>query len=240
LSSSLPAAKHLCRRYNLRCIRKCYASSKNDKRESANESSEDKSTQIQEDKLSAQEDAKRAQDLGKFALQRFSTPVVDDRGLPIADALVCVSATIFFSTFILAAGLPRPSWLVPAPWVPKWRSFQYLFPAVQHGSSLAMCWTLGAVAGQAYEKAAYNDTRQEAFLRTVKSGAFATGVLIIANQILTYAIFAQNGLPPFPGETVEGDLIFARIQTELIADIALQAVSLVAWRQARWSRPMQE
>jgi hypothetical protein len=44
----------------------------------------------------------------------------------------------------------------------------------------------------------------------------------------------RNGLPPFPGETLEGDLIFARMQTELVADIALQAVSLVTWRQIRW------
>lgn len=59
-------------------------------------------------------------DLGKYIVNRFARPVVDDPGLPIADALVCIASTAFFSTVILAAGLPRPSWLVAAPWVPKW------------------------------------------------------------------------------------------------------------------------
>jgi len=59
-------------------------------------------------------------DLGKYIVNRFAKPVVDDPGLPIADALVCISSTVFFATVILATGAPRPSWLVAAPWVPKW------------------------------------------------------------------------------------------------------------------------
>jgi hypothetical protein len=71
--------------------------------------------------LPGQADAFAAgKDLGKYIVDRFAKPVVDDPGLPIADALVCISSTVFFATVILAAGAPRPSWLVAAPWVPKW------------------------------------------------------------------------------------------------------------------------
>ena len=41
---------------------------------------------------------------------------------PIADALVVTTVPVFVATCVLALGVPRPSWLVPAPWIPKWRS----------------------------------------------------------------------------------------------------------------------
>jgi len=173
--------------------------------------------------------------VGEVIKKRFNSPVVDDRGLPIADALVCISATAFVATVLLALGLPRPSWVVPAPWVPKWRSLPFVFPAIQHGSSLAVCWVLGALAGEAYESAAYNSTRREALLRTVRSGAFATGLLIMATQLMTYITFKTQGLPLFPGESIDGDFLLARIQTELMLDIFVQATALITWRQIRWS-----
>mmetsp|Transcript_1888 Transcript_1888/g.2647 ORF Transcript_1888/g.2647 Transcript_1888/m.2647 type:complete len:192 (+) Transcript_1888:169-744(+) len=75
---------------------------------------------------------------------RFSRPVIDDVGLPAADATVCIGGSVLLALVILATGVPRPTWLVPAPWVPRWRSLQFLAPAVQHGSALALCWVLGA------------------------------------------------------------------------------------------------
>eukprot|EP00242_Pyramimonas_sp_CCMP2087_P014805 CAMPEP_0198206784 /NCGR_PEP_ID=MMETSP1445-20131203/10330_1 /TAXON_ID=36898 /ORGANISM="Pyramimonas sp., Strain CCMP2087" /LENGTH=212 /DNA_ID=CAMNT_0043879621 /DNA_START=509 /DNA_END=1143 /DNA_ORIENTATION=+ len=162
---------------------------------------------------------RQGKEVGTMIKKRFDSPVVDDRGLPIADALVCVSAAVFVATVFLALGLPRPSWVVAAAWVPKWRSLPFVFPAVQHGSSLATCWILGALAGENYEAAAYSSTRGEALKRTLRSGAFATGILILATQLTTYVTFKTQGLPLFPGESVDGDFLLARIQTELMLDI---------------------
>ena len=76
------------------------------------------------------EEFKRGVSFGNSMKERFTTAHIDDRGLPIADALICVWASVFVSTVVLALGIPRPSWLVPAPWVPRWRSLPFLVPAL--------------------------------------------------------------------------------------------------------------
>ena len=72
---------------------------------------------------------------------------------------------VFVSIVVLALGVPRPSWLVPAPWVPRWRSLPLLVPALSHGAKLAACWLPGALAARAYEREAYDGTVEEAVRR---------------------------------------------------------------------------
>ncbi|KAK3285922.1 hypothetical protein CYMTET_6492 [Cymbomonas tetramitiformis] len=171
---------------------------------------------------------------GKSALLRFKTPKIDDPGLPIADSLVSVSGTVLLTAVILLLGAPRPSWLVPSPWVPQWRSLPFVVPAITHGSSLASCWVLGALSARAFEKEAFADTRREAWIRSWKAGAFATGLLIIGTQVSTTVSFAGQGLVPVLGESYEGDLQLVRTLGELILDIVVQATVLTAWRQLRY------
>ena len=64
---------------------------------------------------------KRGVAFGTSMKERFTQARIDDRGLPIADALVVTTVPVFVATVVLALGIPRPSWLVPAPWVPRWR-----------------------------------------------------------------------------------------------------------------------
>ena len=79
--------------------------------------------------------------------KRFLEPRIDDRGLPIADALVCgwmVPATL--SIGAIALRLPLPMWLTPALGVPALKSLSYLPAIISHGAQLAICWTAGALA----------------------------------------------------------------------------------------------
>ena len=180
------------------------------------------------------EEFKRGMDFGNSMKERFTTARIDDRGLPIADALVCVTASMFVATMVLALGIPRPSWLVPAPWVPRWRSLPFLVPAFPHGTKLAACWIPGALAAKAYESEAYDGSVEEAVSRTVKGGCFAIGILILITQFSLTAQFAAKGMPPPQlGDSYETDLILNGAASELIADSFFEAVALIGWRIVR-------
>jgi hypothetical protein len=177
---------------------------------------------------------KRGVSFGNSMKERFTTARIDDRGLPIADALICVGASVFVSTVVLALGIPRPSWLVPAPWVPRWRSLPFLVPALSHGTKLAACWIPGALAARAYEAEAYDGSVKEAVSRTVKGGCFAIGILILLTQFSLQLQFAAKGLPPPQlGDGYETDLILNGAASELIADSVFEAVALIGWRIIR-------
>ena len=171
---------------------------------------------------------------GETMRKRFTEARIDDKGLPIADALVVTTVPVFVATCVLALGVPRPSWLVPAPWIPKWRSLPFLVPALSHGAKLSCAWIPGALAAKAYEREAYDGSVDEAVRRTVKAGCFAIGILILATQIQLSAEFAAAGLPPPQlGDSPETDLLLNGVASELIADCAFEAVGLIAWRVVR-------
>lgn len=137
------------------------------------------------------EEFKRGVTFGTSMKERFTSARIDDRGLPIADALVATSVPVFVALVVLALGIPRPSWLVPSPWVPKLRGgLPFLPAALSHGAKLAFCWIPGALAARAYEEEAYDGTVEEAVSRTVKGGCFAVGLLIIITQLTLTAKFA--------------------------------------------------
>ena len=166
--------------------------------------------------------------------ERFTQARIDDRGLPIADALVVTTVPVFVATVVLALGIPRPSWLLPAPWVPRWRSLQYVVPALSHGAKLAACWIPGALAARAYEREAYDGTVDEAVRRTVRGGCFAVGVLVLLTQASLTLKFAAMGMaPPQLGDSPETDLVLNGAASELIADAAFEAAALIAWRIVR-------
>ena len=132
---------------------------------------------------------------GTSMKERFTAARIDDRGLPIADALVVTSVPVLVALVVLALGIPRPSWLVPVTWVPQLRGgLPYLPTALSHGAKLAACWIPGALAARAYEQEAYDGTVKEAVTRAVKGGCFAVGLLILLTQLTLTAKFAAMGM----------------------------------------------
>lgn len=174
-------------------------------------------------------------DAGKTSLfARILTPRVDDLGLPIADSLVCVAANVVLATVVLAGGLPRPSWLVAATFVPRIRALPYVLPAVGHGLSLASCWVLGAFAAAAYRKEAYGATGASgALVSTLQAGAFATGILIASTQLHLYLTVGNGAVldASFPSTTADMEVLQAAF--DVAVDVTVQAAALLAWRQYR-------
>lgn len=173
-------------------------------------------------------------------LGRFMRPRVDDGGLPIADSLVAISAPVLLATVILAGGLPRPSWLVPAAFVPDVRALPFVLPAVGHGITLATCWVLGAFAAAAYTKEAYGagGSTLQTLAYTARAGAFATGLLILLTQAQLYAEVGPAAIgawaePGFPATAA--DFIIVRRTDELALDVAVEAAAMTSWRLYRAS-----
>lgn len=172
---------------------------------------------------------------GKNVSSRFFAPAIDDPGLPFADSLVVVSGSLFIAYIVLAAGLPRPSWLVPMAGVPNIRALPFVLPTLAHGSALSVCWLLGALAAQAFESGAYMGSWREALSRTVKGGAFSTGLLILGTQAAVNTRLDAMGLDPYAaGGSYAADLVLTSTANELIVDTAVSAVGLIGFRLFRW------
>lgn len=82
----------------------------------------------------------RGKEYGNQLRERFTKPLISDPGLPYADVLTVISATLLVSVVTIGLGLPLPSWLYPLEGVPQWRAIPYVLPALAHGSMLACCW----------------------------------------------------------------------------------------------------
>jgi len=184
---------------------------------------------------------KRGLEYGRTEIRgRFTPDAVStvDRGLPIADAMVATSAQVFVAACALAAG-SRPSWLIPSTLgglVPNWRGLPYLVPAIGHGTKLATVWLVGALAGKAYQRRAFDGSFKEAMKRTTQAGCFAVGLLIVVTQFEVAHKFDVAGLgEPLLGSSREGDLILNGALSELLVDIASEAAALLAWRASRWN-----
>lgn len=198
------------------------------------EKDDEKDARVSETKVDLLQEFKNGVMFGETMRKRFTEARIDDKGLPIADALVVTTVPVFVATCVLALGVPRPSWLVPAPWIPKWRSLPFLAPALSHGAKLSCAWIPGALAAKAYEREAYDGSVKEAVGRTVKAGCFAIGILILATQIQLNVEFAARGAPPPQlGDSPETDLVLNGVASELIADAVFEAVGLIAWRIIR-------
>jgi len=167
---------------------------------------------------------------------RFTPNAIEhDRGLPIADALVATSAQVFVAIAALASGT-YPSWLAASAYAPRWHSLPFVLPAVAHGAKLATIWVVGALAGKAYEREAFDGTLGEAVKRAVASGCFAVGLLMIVAQGEVRVKFAENGLgEPEIGTSARGDLILNGAASEFVVDCASEAVALLGWRVLRWN-----
>ena len=113
--------------------------------------------------------------VGEGLVARFVSPRIDDPGLPYADALTVLCGALFVASASLGLGLPRPSWLVAMPGIPAWRALPYVPPTLAHGSALALCWLLGALAARAFEADAFAKDLRSAIASTWKAGAFAIG-----------------------------------------------------------------
>jgi hypothetical protein len=181
-------------------------------------------------------------------IRRFTYPVIDDPGLLLSDVLVAqVIGPSLQIAWISIQHAPRPSWLMPFfdTAVLYTKQGSYVAPALVHGAALASCWITGALASRAYERESISPVpmqRQDTLvdeqpklewdysnvvLAIIKSGAFASGLLILATQIdllLEFGRFVQLG----ESEDIDFRLIVASV--EVINDIVFEALTLTAWR----------
>jgi len=176
---------------------------------------------------------------------RFLSAKIDDAGLPIADALIAqIVAPTLQVLWLTVNHAPIPSWLVASAAVKASQTGmlytntrgELLAPTLIHGAGLAVCWILGALAARAYESDAFVVSKEsgEGYGSVIKkifqAGSFATGLLILSTQV---DLFFEYGRYVQPGESVEIDIRLLCAITELINDVAFEAVVLGSWRLYR-------
>lgn len=166
-------------------------------------------------------------------------PRVDDGAVPLTDALVagCVAPTL--ATFgwlaVGALGAPRPTWLALAG---RGRG-GLLQPVLVHGCALTACWIGGALSAEAYTEERY--LGDAALPTTLRAGAFASGLLIVATQLRLAASFGVDPLEVLAAPDLAApsamDLAKGQAAVEIAVDIFVEASALLFWRLQRAKEP---
>ena len=165
-------------------------------------------------------------------LGRILSPKIDDRGLPIIDALVAQIIGPSLQVFYLVlSGSPRPTWLNP---YYDGTFAQYrgalLVPTLLHGAALSCCWILGALAARGYENDAIDPTiagPSTVALRVFQAGCFASGCLVFATQM---DLLGEFGRWVQPGESPEIDSRILTAAVEVTNDIFFSICAIVPIR----------
>mmetsp|Transcript_27248 Transcript_27248/g.31155 ORF Transcript_27248/g.31155 Transcript_27248/m.31155 type:complete len:307 (-) Transcript_27248:125-1045(-) len=192
-------------------------------------------------------------------LTRFTSPQIDDPGLPLADALLSqIVAPTLQLYWISFNRLPIPSWATSLPGTSASMGMLYnvptqgslVAPTLLHGAGLTLCWILGSLAARGYEVRAY-DLNYDAdqgqgkgqgqgqgqgyipiIFKIIQAGSFATGLLILSTQI---DLLLEFGRYVQPGESDEIDFRLLNGVVELINDVVFEAGVLSLWRVYRAS-----
>ncbi|KAG7348421.1 hypothetical protein IV203_017126 [Nitzschia inconspicua] len=169
--------------------------------------------------------------LGENILDRFTDPKIEDPMLPLTEAGIAQIVAPTLELFWLKLNQsPFPSWAQPL--------YDYTFtprgallaPTLVHGAGLACAWLLGCLAAKGYQREAYESDALRVISTTLKAGAFACGILILATQ---FDLYREMGGYVQVGDSAETDLRIYRALVELIDDIFFEAVTLLGWRLFR-------
>ena len=171
--------------------------------------------------------------IGKTVVARFASPIVDDQGLIIADALVAgiVAPGLEIITCTLT-GFPLPSWSS------VFGARRLVAPTLLRGATLSTCWFGGALSARLYARDAYDfpppngadDRFAVTFKRTLQAGAFATALLIMSTQLRLLLTF---GFWPQLGDSPASDAEILRQFSDLVRDGLTEALVLMSWRLTR-------
>ena len=173
--------------------------------------------------------------IGKTVVARFASPIVDDQGLIIADALVAgivAPGLEIITCTALGLGVPLPSWSS------VFGARRLVAPTLLRGATLSTCWFGGALSARLYARDAYDfpppngadDRFAVTFRRTLQAGAFATALLIMSTQLRLLLTF---GFWPQLGDSPASDAEILRQFSDLVRDGLTEALVLMSWRLTR-------
>lgn len=171
----------------------------------------------------------------KGLIGRFTSPRIDDPAMPLTEAgLVQVVGPTLQLFWLVSLDSPYPSWAQPFYDYTFAPQGAFVAPTLIHGAGLACCWLLGCLAARAYEEPNFRVNDEGDYGRilatTIKAGAFATGLLVLATQ---FDLYRDLGAFVQVGESAETDLRIYRALVELINDVFFEFFVLVPWRLFR-------
>lgn len=169
--------------------------------------------------------------LRESILDRFTNPRIEDPMLPLTEAALTQIVAPMLQLFWLRLNQSTfPSWATPLGDYTFAPRGALLAPTLVHGAALACAWLLGCLAARAFEKKAYEGGVGQVLKSTLRAGAFACGILILATQL---DIYKDMGGYVQIGDSPETDLRIYRALVELSDDVFFEAVTLLVWRVLR-------
>lgn len=170
-------------------------------------------------RLHEREEKKDTQEI----FSRFTSPIIDDPGLPLSDGLVAqvIGPSLQLALRgVLWPQLPLPSWATmmntSSSLLFDNRPGTLLVPTLIHGAALALVWLLGALAAEAYRQENLS-TPSAVAVALFRSAAFAAGLWMLATQLDVW----------WDGDTDSRRLLAF---SESVLDLLGEAVALVGWR----------
>ena len=134
------------------------------------------------------DDDQNESETGQTMLERFSRPTMDEPVLPMVDVFATeVIAPISQVAWLSLFQAPAPSWLKPVFHNVLWQAkASWLLPTLLHGTGLACCWLVAAVATNGYARESVDPSESDfqAVVSTLfRTGAYFAILLVAATQM---------------------------------------------------------
>jgi len=165
--------------------------------------------------------------LFKYGLEALLEPKITDWRVVQGDILACFAVPNLVVVLFVRTALYSPEWARLSTSIG-----QPVLPAIlSHGGALAICWSLGALLGRAWEaRAIYPNHPQAAVSRILVAGIIAVWILVVSTEI---NLFAQGiTLQQFGKVGYDVDMRLIRAHVDVFLDSTLSLLVLGAWRVA--------
>jgi len=177
--------------------------------------------------IDAETRAKSGFNLFKYGFEGLLKPKITDWRVVQGDILACFAVPNVVVLLFVRTALYSPEWARLSTSIG-----QSVFSAIlSHGGALAICWSLGALLGRAWEaRAVYPNHPQAAVTRILVAGIIAVWILVMSTEI---NLFAQGiTLQQFGKVGYDVDMRLIRTHVDVFMDSTFSFLILGAWRIA--------
>jgi len=177
--------------------------------------------------ISAERRAEPGFNLFKYGLEGLFEPKITDWRVVQGDILACFAVPNVVVLLFVRTALYSPEWARLSTNIGQ----PVLSAILSHGGALAICWSLGALLGRAWEaRAVYPNHPQAAVTRILVAGIIAVWILVMSTEL---NLFSQGiTLQQFGKVGYDVDMRLLRTHVDVFLDAILSFLILGAWRLA--------
>lgn len=165
--------------------------------------------------------------LFKYGLEGLLEPQITDWRVVQGDILACFAVPNVVVLLFVRTALYSPEWARLSTNIGQ----PVLSAILSHGGALAICWSLGALLGRAWEaRAVYPNHPQAAVTRILVAGIIAIWILLMSTELSLF--FQGITLQQFGKVGYDVDMRLIRTHVDVFLDSTFSFLILGAWRIA--------